>query len=63
MKLLASRNFSRRRFLGGAAAIGVTMSALPRKGWSQSNQVNVYNWDTYIGETTLDTFTENTGIS
>jgi spermidine/putrescine transport system substrate-binding protein len=63
MKRLTSRNFSRRRFLGGAAAIGVTVSALPRKGWAQSKQVNVYNWDTYIGETTLDTFTENTGIS
>ncbi|WP_119460087.1 polyamine ABC transporter substrate-binding protein [Rhodospirillaceae bacterium SYSU D60014] len=62
MKRLTSRNFSRRRFLGGAAAIGVTVSALPRKGWAQSKQVNVYNWDTYIGETTLETFTENTGI-
>src|SRR3546814_127816 len=63
MKRLTSGNFSRRRFLGGAAAIGVTLSALPRKGWGQSTQLNVYNWDTYIGETTLETFTDNTGIS
>ena len=63
MKRLTSRNFSRRRFIGGAAAIGVTLSALPRRGWAQSKQLNVYNWDTYIGETTLDTFTESTGVS
>jgi spermidine/putrescine transport system substrate-binding protein len=58
----ASRPFSRRRFLTGAAAVGVTLSVLPRKGWGQEKQLNVYNWDTYIGETTLDTFTEETGI-
>src|SRR3546814_15405514 len=28
----------------------------------QSRQVNVYNWDTYIGETTLDDFTAASGI-
>jgi len=63
IRTAASRRFSRRRFLAGAGAVGVTLSALPRKGWSQEKRVNVYNWDTYIGETTLDTFSEKTGIA
>lgn len=53
---------SRRRFLKGVAAAGITVAALPRAGWGGSGQVNVYNWDTYIGETTLDTFKAKTGI-
>ncbi|MFQ5783717.1 MAG: PotD/PotF family extracellular solute-binding protein [Alphaproteobacteria bacterium] len=54
--------FTRRRFLRGAAAAGVGLAALPRTGWTASGQLNVYNWDTYIGETTLDTFTKRTGV-
>ena len=30
---------------------------------AEEKKVNVYNWDTYIGETTLDTFKKATGIS
>lgn len=54
--------FPRRKFLAGAgiAAIGVSFG---RKAWSEEEKkLNVYNWDTYIGETTLQTFTESTGI-
>jgi len=54
---------SRRRFLQGAAALGVTLSAAPRFGLgAEEKRLNVYNWDTYIGDTTLETFTEKTGI-
>ncbi len=55
--------FPRRRFLAGAgiAAIGVSFG---RKAWSEEDKkLNVYNWDTYIGETTLQTFTDKTGIA
>lgn len=55
--------FPRRRFLAGAgiAAIGVSFG---RKAWSEEEKkLNVYNWDTYIGETTLQTFTDKTGIA
>ncbi len=55
-------SLSRRRFLKGAAAAGISVAAMPRMGWGASNQVNIYNWDTYIGETTLDTFKAKTGL-
>jgi len=55
---------SRRSFLAGASAVAVTIGA----GWrasraAEEKKLNVYNWDTYIGETTLATFTERTGIA
>ena len=53
---------SRRGFVSGALGIAA-VPALGRLAFGQSQQVNVYNWDTYIGETTLDDFTDATGIS
>jgi spermidine/putrescine transport system substrate-binding protein len=53
---------SRRRFLSGTLGVAAALPALSRLALAQSNQVNVYNWDTYIGETTLEDFTEATGI-
>jgi len=54
---------SRRRFVSGAVSVAAALPSLSRFALSQSNQVNVYNWDTYIGETTLDEFTDATGIA
>jgi len=57
--------FSRRSFIrgAGAAAVGVTFAGAARRGWAQEEKkLNVYNWDTYIGETTLSSFTDQTGI-
>src|SRR5690606_27134961 len=47
----------------GAAAIGISFAG----GLSGCNRgggrvVNFYNWDTYIGETTLDDFETATGV-
>jgi spermidine/putrescine transport system substrate-binding protein len=54
---------SRRNFLRGAAAVGLTFTGLSRAARAEEEKaLNFYNWDTYIGETTLDTFTEKTGI-
>src|SRR4030095_16540601 len=54
---------SRRRFLAGAAGVGVALGTFSRQSWAEEEKkLNVYNWDTYIGETTLATFTEKTGI-
>jgi len=53
---------SRRRFLAGACAVAAAAPAFSRAGRGQSQRVNVYNWDTYIGETTLEDFTDATGI-
>ncbi|KCV82811.1 extracellular solute-binding protein [Actibacterium atlanticum] len=52
---------SRRNLLQGAAAVGLTLN-LPKGARAEGGQVNFYNWDTYIGETTLDDFTGATGI-
>ena len=54
---------SRRRFLAGACTVAAVAPAFARVGFGQSQQVNVYNWDTYIGETTLEEFTDATGIA
>jgi spermidine/putrescine transport system substrate-binding protein len=54
---------SRRRFVSGALSVAAAAPLLGRSAFGQGRQVNVYNWDTYIGETTLDDFTEATGIS
>lgn len=57
--------FSRRNFLkgAGAAAVGVTFVGAARQSWAQEEKkLNVYNWDTYIGETTLSSFSDATGI-
>jgi len=54
---------SRRRFVAGSLAVAVTLPAAARLALAQGGQVNVYNWDTYIGETTLDDFTAATGIA
>lgn len=59
---LVRGRLARRAFLGKSLAVATTAAALPRLAQAQSKQVNVYNWDTYIGETTLDDFTEATGI-
>ncbi len=66
MRKTLIRPTSRRSLLrgfGAAGAAGVAISILPRRGFAaEEKKLNVYNWDTYIGKTTLDTFTEKTGI-
>lgn len=53
---------ARREFLGTSLAVAAVAGGTPRLALAQRKQVNVYNWDTYIGETTLDDFTRATGI-
>jgi spermidine/putrescine transport system substrate-binding protein len=55
-------NPSRRSFVKGAAAAGLTVAVLPSTAWAASKQLNVYNWDTYIGERTIDSFTDKSGV-
>jgi spermidine/putrescine transport system substrate-binding protein len=53
---------SRRRILRAAGAVGA-LAALPHPAWAEEEKkLNFYNWDTYTGETTLQTFTEKTGV-
>ncbi|MBT0958350.1 spermidine/putrescine ABC transporter substrate-binding protein [Alphaproteobacteria bacterium KMM 3653] len=60
---MTSRNFrpNRRSVLGGMGAVGLSFG-LPGTGRAAEGTVNFYNWDTYIGETTLAQFTDATGV-
>jgi spermidine/putrescine transport system substrate-binding protein len=63
-KLLKTRT-SRRSILKGlgVAAIGISLSGKKYPAWAaEEPKLNFYNWDTYIGETTLETFKEASGI-
>ena len=54
---------SRRRFLAGTGAAAAGLTFAPKLGWSvEEAKLNFYNWDTYIGETTLDDFKSASGI-
>jgi spermidine/putrescine transport system substrate-binding protein len=53
---------SRRRLLKAAGALSV-LAAWPQGARAEEEKrLNFYNWDTYTGETTLQTFTDRTGI-
>jgi spermidine/putrescine transport system substrate-binding protein len=54
---------SRRGFLGRSLAVATVLPVAGRAAFAQEQSVNVYNWDTYIGENTLDEFTDQTGIA
>ena len=53
--------FTRRRFLQGTGAAVAAVSFGGTGAFAAEKKINVYNWDTYIGDTTLSSFTENTG--
>jgi spermidine/putrescine transport system substrate-binding protein len=62
------RGASRRSILQqfGAAAVGISFAgglSACGGGSDGGNTVNFYNWDTYIGPTTLDDFREATGTT
>jgi spermidine/putrescine transport system substrate-binding protein len=51
---------NRRSFLAGTGAVAAGITFGPRLAQA-AGTVNFYNWDTYIGETTLEDFTKATG--
>jgi len=54
---------NRRTMLKGTGALAVGLTFLPRFSMAEEEKkLNFYNWDTYIGETTLDDFNQVTGI-
>ncbi|MCY4275175.1 MAG: spermidine/putrescine ABC transporter substrate-binding protein [Gammaproteobacteria bacterium] len=54
----------RRSFLLGMGAAAAGISIAPKGALAMEDPtVNFYNWDTYIGETTLQDFENQTGIS
>ena len=63
MKKRRGSAFSRRSFLAGTGAVAAGLSIRPRLAFSADEaRLNFYNWDTYIGETTLDDFKDASGI-
>jgi spermidine/putrescine transport system substrate-binding protein len=63
---LIGNGASRRSLLQqlGAGALGISFAGgLSACSRDQTRSVSVYNWDTYIGPTTLDDFRQATGIS
>jgi spermidine/putrescine transport system substrate-binding protein len=53
---------NRRRALGGGLAVAAVAGAAPGLLNAQGRQVNVFNWDTYIGPDTISEFSAATGI-
>ena len=63
MKSLRKKPVSRRSFLAGTGAVAAGVTLMPKLGFAaEEPKLNFYNWDTYIGETTLDDFKKATGI-
>jgi spermidine/putrescine transport system substrate-binding protein len=54
---------NRRSLLKGASIAAVGLTMMPRFSLAdEEKQLNFYNWDTYIGESTLADFETATGI-
>ena len=54
---------SRRRFLALTGGLAAALRFLPQGAQAEEEKkLNFFNWDTYIGETTLDDFRRKTGI-
>jgi spermidine/putrescine transport system substrate-binding protein len=63
-KAFPRRRRSRRNFLAGMGAVAAGLTLTPRLASAQEEKrLNFYNWDTYIGETTLEDFEGASGIS
>jgi spermidine/putrescine transport system substrate-binding protein len=56
-------HLSRRNFLAGMGAVAAGIHLVPRHAFAaEEPKLNFYNWDTYIGETTLADFNKESGI-
>jgi len=63
MKTNRKAGYSRRSFLAGTGAVAAGLTFGPKFSLgAEENKLNFYNWDTYIGETTLDDFGKASGI-
>ncbi len=63
MKTYHKAGYSRRSFLAGTGAVAAGLTFGPKFSLgAEEKKLNFYNWDTYIGETTLDDFGKASGI-
>ena len=63
MRPLSEIRLTRRRFLKGTVAAAAGLSLLPRTSSGEEPRLNFYNWDDYIGDTTLADFKARTGTT
>jgi spermidine/putrescine transport system substrate-binding protein len=55
---------SRRKFLKAGAGLAVGLTLLPYKaGAAEEKKLNLYSWDSYLGENTLADFNKATGVT
>lgn len=55
---------SRRNILKGGAALAMGITLLPYKSMAaEEKKMNLYSWDSYLGENTLADFNKSTGIT
>ena len=63
MKTHRKAGYSRRSFLAGTGAVAAGLTFGPKFSLgAEEKKLNFYNWDTYIGETTLADFGKASGI-
>ena len=63
MRTDSNYRLTRRRFLAGMG-MAATLTLLPRRGFGREEpRLNFYNWDSYVGKTTLSDFKARTGVS
>lgn len=64
MTAYRTSRLSRRSFLHALGVLGVSIALQPYGAWSAEEEkvLHFYNWDTYIGETTLSDFKKASGI-
>ena len=61
MTVSHTTNRSRRQFLKSSVAVAAVLPFFARQAFAETKKLHVYNWDTYIGPTTLDDYTKATG--
>jgi spermidine/putrescine transport system substrate-binding protein len=57
-----SSHASRRTFIKSSLAVAAVLPLSSRMALAQARKLNIYNFDTYIGPTTLETFSKSTGV-
>ena len=62
LRTLSSRA-SRRSFIKNSITVAAVLPLLGRQAFAAERKLNIYNFDTYIGPNTLETFSAATGIA
>ena len=58
-----SHRMSRRAALKGGLGLAMGVTLLPYKAYAEDKKMNLYSWDSYLGDNTLADFKKATGIT